>query len=395
MPAYAILALAYVLSQFYRSFLAVLTKVLETDLGASASDLSLASGAWFCAFALMQFPVGYALDNWGPRRTTALLFGIGGGTGAALFAVATTPAQLIAAMALIGIGCSPILMAAFFLFARNFSAVRFATLASVFIAVGTLGNIAGAAPLAMAAEAFGWRAVSWWLAAATVLLGAGIWLTVQDPARVENAGTGKGGFLELFAIPQLWPIYPCILLGYTTAAGVRGLWAGPLLIDVYGLDTIGAGRIILLMAIALSLGTLAYGPMDRIFNSRKRVVMGGNIVVLFATLWFAFAMPQSVQIAAFILVLIGFFGASYAVQFAHGRSFIPAHLTGRGVTLMNFFSIGGVGLMQFISGSVVSANKMASDPANAYRALFMLYAATLIAALVSYAFSKDARPSDA
>lgn len=394
MLAFAILALTYVLSQFYRSFLAVLSTVLQSDIGATATDLSHASGAWFCAFALMQFPVGYALDNWGPRRTTAVLFAIGAGGGAALFAVATTPLHLVLAMVLVGIGCSPILMAAFFLFARNFEPARFATLASLFIAVGTLGNIAGAAPLAIAVEAIGWRSVAGWLGAVSFAFGLAVWFVVGDPARVVDPGKGKGGFLELFAIPQLWPVYPCILLGYAVAAGVRGLWAGPLLADVYGLDTIGAGRVILLMAIALSLGTLAYGPLDALFDSRKKVVMGGNLVVLAATLWLAIAMPQSVPGATLLLMVIGFFGASYAVQFAHGRSFVPAHLVGRGVTLMNFFSIGGVGLMQFISGELVKASTVPGEPATAYHALFTLYAVSLGLALAIYAFSTDSRPSD-
>ncbi|MFN3845299.1 MAG: MFS transporter, partial [Paracoccaceae bacterium] len=48
----AALVAAYVLSQFYRAFLAVLTPVLQSDLGASASDLAAASGLWFLAFAL-------------------------------------------------------------------------------------------------------------------------------------------------------------------------------------------------------------------------------------------------------------------------------------------------------------------------------------------------------
>ena len=40
------LAIAYVLSQFYRSFLAVLTPQLSADIGADKADLSLASGIW-------------------------------------------------------------------------------------------------------------------------------------------------------------------------------------------------------------------------------------------------------------------------------------------------------------------------------------------------------------
>ena len=42
---------AYVLSQFYRAFLAVLSPDLGRDLGATPGDLALASGLWFLAFA--------------------------------------------------------------------------------------------------------------------------------------------------------------------------------------------------------------------------------------------------------------------------------------------------------------------------------------------------------
>ena len=92
----ACLILAYMFSQFYRVFLAVLSPVLQADTGASAQDLSLASGLWFLAFAAMQFPVGAALDRLGPRRTCGVLLGLGAGSGAVLVAGALgylTPVQ--------------------------------------------------------------------------------------------------------------------------------------------------------------------------------------------------------------------------------------------------------------------------------------------------------------
>ena len=48
-----LLALAYVLSQFFRAFLAVLAGPLETDLGLAPEDLAFASGLWFLSFAAM------------------------------------------------------------------------------------------------------------------------------------------------------------------------------------------------------------------------------------------------------------------------------------------------------------------------------------------------------
>lgn len=101
------LALGYMLSQFYRAFLAVLAPTLRDEVGAMPGDLALSSGLWFIAFAAMQLPVGWALDRFGPRRTVAIPLALGGAGGAAIFAVATAPWHLHVAMTLLGIGCSP------------------------------------------------------------------------------------------------------------------------------------------------------------------------------------------------------------------------------------------------------------------------------------------------
>ncbi len=107
------LTLAYVLSQFYRAFLAVLAAplTLNSEIGATSAQLSSASGYRFLAFAMMQIPVGWALDTLGPKRTTAALLAIGAGGGAMIFAMASAPWQIGLAVAMIGMGCSPALMA--------------------------------------------------------------------------------------------------------------------------------------------------------------------------------------------------------------------------------------------------------------------------------------------
>lgn len=395
LPGIVALCVAYVLSQFYRSFLAVLVPYLTDELAMTPSDLASASGAWFAAFALAQFPIGMWLDRYGPRRTAAWLLAAAGAGGAALFAMAQSPMQVTIAMCLIGIGCAPVLMASFYLFARQFSAASFATLGSTFVAVGTLGNIAGSAPMALAVETFGWRQSLWMLCAVTLLTAVAIFYVVRDPEREGEADGQNGSYLELLRTRALWPILPCIFLGYAVAAGIRGLWVGPYMRDVHGLDATGIGAIALTMAIALSLGSLIYGPLDRIFNSRKWVVIGGNLVVAGAALALAVAPRMPVAAATALFAVIGVFGASYVVQMAHGKAFVPAHMTGRGVTLMNFFSIGGVGVMQFATGNVVERLGPAREGGNwthAYSALFAFYAITLLVVLAVYLFSRDAKP---
>jgi MFS family permease len=393
MAGIAALTLGYVLSQFYRSFLAVLSPTLIEELGATKTDLSVASGAWFIAFASMQFAVGVALDRYGPRWTTAIMLAIGGGGGALLFAVATTPAMVVAAMVLIGIGCSPVLMAAVYIFAHSYSPARMAVLTSSLVGIGSAGNVIGASPLAAAAEAFGWRGVLVALAGITVLTALAVLVVVRNPVveRTQGGG-GFGGYLELLKLKVLWPIIPLTAINYAPPVGIRGLWAGPYLADVYGATTIVIGQVTLVMALAMVAGNFIYGPLDQIFRTRKWVAVVGNCFGIAALFWLAFHPGGGIYADTALFAIIGLCGASYGLLIAHARAFVPAHLTGRGVTLMNFFSIGGVGTMQFASGAVVSRG---TDPALAtagYQSLFLFYAVLLTGAVAIYLAARDAKP---
>ncbi len=384
------LVIAYVLSQFYRAFLAVMAPVLAADISASAEDLSRASGLWFLVFALMQLPVGWALDHMGPRRVAAGLLALGGGGGAALFAAATSPAHVQAAMVLIGIGCSPVLMASYYIFARIYSPRIFATLAGAVIGIGALGNIAGSLPMAWAVEALGWRVSLAGLSAATLAVAAGLWLWVQDPPSAHEEGGARGSVLDLLRIPALWAILPLMFVNYTAPAGLRGLWAGPFLEDVYGLDPSGIGAVTLVMGLAMVLGNFAYGPLDRLFGTRKWVVFAGNMAAAACLFWLWAAPEGSLLRVTLLLGAIGLFGSSFPMIVAHARSFFAPHLVGRGVTLINMFGIGGVGIFQFASGSVFAAARAGAEgPAEPYRAVFLFFALPALAGCLAYLFSRD------
>jgi sugar phosphate permease len=388
------LVVGYMLSQFYRAFLAVLSPSLIADLGATKADLSIASGAWFMAFALSQLFVGVWLDRYGPKRTTGLLLGICGGGGALLFAIATQPWMITLAMVLIGIGCAPVLMAAMFIFAHTWPPARLAVLVSSTMGIGSLGNIIGASPLAAAADAYGWRPVIAALGLMTVAIAATILAFVRDPEQTVKGGgnTGFSGYIELMRLPVLWPILPLVAMNYVPAGGIRGLWAGPYLADVYGLDALAIGHATLFMALAMSIGNFVWGPLDTVFRTRKWVSFTGNSMMLAALVVLALNPAPGVGASTALMVVIGLCGASFGLMMAHGRAFLPPHLTGRGITLLNFFSIGTVGLMQFATGAVVSAATVPGDPAAAYSALYWFYAVAFGLALLIYLGACDAKP---
>ena len=379
------LLLGYVLSQFYRAFLAVLAPTLAIDIGATPQDLAFASGLWFLTFALMQIPVGVLLDRAGPRQTAATLLAIGGGGGAAIFALASTPGHVAIAMALIGVGCSPVLMATYYIFARVYPVAVFATLAGVSIGIGSLGNIAGSAPLAWAVQAFGWRETMAGMSVVTLLVAALIWLTVQDPARLET--TQRGSVLDLLKIRALWPVFAVMFVCYGPAASLRGLWVGPYAADVFGADALTIGNVTLVMGLAMVAGNFAYGPLDRLFGTRKWVIFGGNAVGALALLALWGVTDRGLWLSAALLALIGFAGSSFPMVVAHARAFFPAHLTGRGVTLVNLFGIGGAGLLQFTTGPLFRVAE--TTTANPYGVLFLAFALLTLAGLAVYAFAQD------
>lgn len=386
----AVLGAAYILSQFYRSFLAVLVPALKADIGASETMLSTAAGAFFVVFALSQFGVGVALDRYGPRRTASTLLLLAGGGGAILFALATQPFMIVIAMGLLGLGCAPVLMATAFLFVRRFDAARLALLMSVFVGVGSAGNVVGTTPLALAAEAYGWRQVMGGLAGVTIATAILAFFVVRDPPRLSGSSASDGlmGTLRLLKIKALWPVLIMAAVVYSPAANIRGLWAGPYLAERFNADAVTIGNVTLAMAIAMVVGSILYGPLDTLFRTRKWVVFGGNLIVLAAIVPLIVMQDMPILTIAALFVAIGLFGAGYGVVMAHGRAFVPEELTGRGVTLINFFSIGGAGVCQWLSGGIASV----APTEIRYETVFGFYVLALGAGLLIYLFSRDARP---
>ncbi|MFK7876442.1 MAG: MFS transporter [Paracoccaceae bacterium] len=385
-PGLIALALAYVLSQFFRAFLAVLADPLANALGATPEHLAGASGIWFLSFALMQIPVGEALDRVGPRRTASVLLALAGGGGAAVFALATAPWHISAAMLLIGIGCSPVLMASYFIFARQYPPAQFATLAAVMLGTGSVGNLLSAYPMTYASDLLGWRGALWALSAACVIVGALIWAYVNDPPRARS--TQAGSVLDLLKMPVLWPIFALMLVNYAPAGAIRGLWIGPYLSEVYSQTAGQVGQATLIMGGAMIAGTFAVGPLDKLLGTRKWVIFAGCLICALSTLALALSVGNSAFVSIALMALIGFTGGTFPVILAHARSFFPPHLTGRGVTLVNLFGIGGVGIMQFASGRLhTAASGLGTEVP--YALIFAFFGGALLLGCLVYLFSQD------
>ena len=382
---------AYVLSQFYRSFLAVIAPELANELALDPQALGNLQAFWILGFVATLFHLGWALDTLGPRRTVSAQM-LAAVAGALLFATAHSATALNIAMLLIGAGCGSIYMGAIYMFGRIAPPQRFALLCSWLLGIGTAGNLLAASPLAWAAESIGWRGAMVGMAVASALSAASVLVLIRDPVRITSHGSRGllGGIGDILRIRALWPLLPITAVSYAVVLAERGLWAGPYFSSVFGLEPVARGHALLVMAAAMSAGAMAYGPLDRLLGTRKWVVFGG--VAITALCFAALALPGlSLSAAIVIMGLLGGFGMTYGVLMAHGRSFVPDHLLGRGITLLNVLFIGGAGVLQPLSGALMK-HMAEAPPAQAHATLHLIFAGLLVASLIVYVFAKDNPP---
>ena len=254
------------LSQFYRVSNSVIGPELAAELHLGPAEFGLAGGAFFAALLFAQIPVGMAFDRWGARRTVTAL-SVLAVLGAVMLARASGAGDFIAARVLVGLGCSASFMSAVFLCSRWFPGDRYTMILSWVFACSNLGTLAAATPLAWASATIGWRASFVVLGAISAVVAVLFYAFVRDdppgeapPARrAESLAEFWRGLMEVWRTPGLGPVFAIHTFTYATMLTVLGVWGGPYLFDVHGLDSVARGNVLLAMAVAQIIGLLVFG----------------------------------------------------------------------------------------------------------------------------------------
>ena len=404
-PMIGLLVALYMVSQFVRNSIGVLGPDLAVEYDLEAGALSLLSSIFFLAFALIQIPLGIAIDVYGPKRALivtgcVMILGIG------LFALAPNYHVLLLARVIMGLGCSSFLMAPLAIYARRFGPRHFASLTGIQIGGGNLGTLMATAPLALAMAHFGWRAS--FLVLDVVALGVLVLVIVfvsdrsaddmtshQDQSKQssESLTSLLRGVVAATRVPQFWGVFAMQASCYSAFAAILGLWGGPWLAQVYGLALEERGALLFSLSLAQMMGLFAWGFADRLFGSYKIPSVLGALLAMALLLWAAITSLSGSMIWAFFIAY-GFVLGITPLLTAHGRSLFPPHLLGRGLTLLNIGSMGGVFAQQALTGFVISlyepsvSDSLRIYPPEAYRAVFALIACEIGLAVLLYSFGK-------
>jgi MFS family permease len=396
----AMLAATTMLSQFYRTALAVIAPELIQDLGLSARQLGLANGGFYIALLLAQVAVGVSFDRIGVRTTVSVLSSLMV-AGAALHAVADTPETFIAARFVTGLGCAASFMSAVVLVSGWFPRARWSTVLSWVFGSSQLGVFAAGAPLAYFTGLIGWRQTFLASAGLAALVGVLFYVLVRDPVQASSSAGKRQDNLGPFAgvaavlrLPGVLPVFALFGVAYASAVTLTSLWAGTYLKDVYGLDAAARGNILSALSIAYLVMVLVIGPLDRVLNTRKWIALtcGTLCCAVLAFLAVNPAPPLAVAVAA--LLMVAGFTSYNTILLAHMRSHFPDHLAGRGATTGNMWQLGGTALLPMVTGLIPGVFPSAGPgyAVEAYRWIFATLALALGLGLAVYLSSKDVRP---
>lgn len=349
-------ALGYFLSYVYRMVNAVLAPNLVADLGLEPSALGLLTSAYFLAFAAFQLPLGVLLDRYGPRRVEAGLL-VFAAAGAFIFSQAESLAALILGRALIGLGVSACLMAAFKCFTQWLPPERLPVANGIQMVSGGLGALFATAPVEAALHVTDWRGVFAGLSVLTLVAAAVILFVVP---RAHERPTGESlreqfqGVVTVYTNARFWRLAPLAIFVQSAFLALPGLWAGPWLRDMAGYDRDGVAFTLMFLAAAMIAGYFSYGLLTERLARRGIPPM---TVVIWAMA--AFMGVEALLICgvflppALIWALFGFTGTACILPYAVLSQTFPRRLAGRANTALNMPCFLGGFLTQWAIGAII------------------------------------------
>jgi len=394
-------ALGYFLSYLFRNVNAVIAPDLVRDLALAPSCLGLLSSVYLLSFGAFQLPLGVLLDRFGPRRVEAALLLLAAG-GAYLFSAAETLAGLVVARALIGLGVSACLMAAFKAFVIWFPRERLPLANGVQMISGGLGALAATTPVEAALRVTDWRGVFSAVALLTLLAALGIFLVVPEKpgsASSETFAAQLKGIGAVLGSRYFWRLAPWAFAAQAAYLSIFGLWSGPWLRDVAGYPRDAVATTLSGVAAATIAGYLVMGWLaDRLARRGIPPIrvaasgMGGFVLVQLGLQ----VVPPSLVVPTWLA--FGFFGTSCILPYAVLSQHFPPHLAGRANTTLNLLVFFAAFAAQWGIGAIIGlwpASTTGGYAADGYRASFLLIILLqVLAAAWFLVWRKTARTGD-
>jgi sugar phosphate permease len=398
---FIILSAQYLVVYFHRVSPAVIAQDLMSSFHISATVLGVLASAYFYPYAAMQVPVGILSDSWGPKKTI-VLFSLIAALGAIAFGLAPNFGCAVAARALIGLGLGAVFVSSMRIFSLWFHDAQLARVAGALMAVGGIGWFSATTPLAMLSGVVGWRMAIVLVGCASIVIIFLIAIFVEDspeqkglPPVVEDGEavfSGKRNILGDMKIilkdKSFWSIAVWFIMRGGALFGFFGLWAGPFLKDVYGLNKSTAGGILSMIAVAMIFVSPVIGHLsDKTLKSRKKILVWSSLlnVLCFACVLFFFDRLGVVSLYILFFLMGVTISSVGIVAIVTAKELFPDEIAGTSMGMINLFPFIGAIIFQPLVGFILDRASATGGtyPQYAYREMLWAYFITSVFAFLS------------
>ena len=387
-------ALGHYLSSLLRTVNAVLAPELVAALALTPGQLGLLTSAFFFAFALVQLPVGIALDRYGPRSVQLVLLLVAA-AGALMFARGTSFIELVEARAVIGIGLGGCFMSAVKAISASIAPDKLPSVQGYMIAVGGLGAATATMPVRMALQYTDWRGLFIGLSLVAACIGLLIWLAAPRAAPAPRAAHSLQSVFGVYRDASFRRTVALMLVPHAIFFGVQGLWMGRFLTDVGHYSDDAVAYLLYLSMAAVIFGAIAVGMVTEWAGRRgiEPLDVGAFGVALFVLVQLALLVNYAPSFAL-LSVMFTLIGTITGIEYAIVAQSMPAALTGRASTCLNLLIFVCAFGVQAGFGQVLGLWRpdiLGHYPAVAYRTAFGVLVLLQLPGLVMFVVRRRTR----
>lgn len=340
-----------VIFYFYQFIIRVATgnlqEPLTVEFNLSASQYGLFASYWLIAYALLQIPVGIALDRWGTRKifsVSAFLCGLG----TLIMAQTQSFDFLCLARFLIGAGSAAGFIGTFKISSEWFDAKRLPLLVGLISGSGVMGASLAGAPMVLLQSAIGWRAIFNGLSVIAFALSALYWIALRDKNLSSNLSLSdiKNQVLKLISEPQVWLLGIIGFLLYTPISVLAEVWGPSFMRGVYNYTAVEAAFTMSFIFYGNAVGSFLGGWVFlKFFTNRQFFAFFMTLAILIMTI-IVWINLSNLWLMCFTLFALGCMVGAENMIFPLGARYVAEGYQGLSASVMNFLVMVGAIVLQ-------------------------------------------------
>ena len=352
---FLVFALGYYISNLLRAITATISPNLIFEFNLSAGDLGLLGGGYFLGFAAVQIPLGYLLDNKGPKKIVSyfLLIAV---LGMISFSLSENFITLLLSRILIGIGVGACLMGPLTAYRIWYQDETQQRANSWMLMVGAIGMLSSSLPVQFFLPIIGWRMIFIILALLTIfcIILIIFFIPNWNKINIQSNSKDNGSLKEIWNNNFFKSLVPMGFFNYGGLFAIQTLWAGPWMVKVSGYTPEQSANGLFIIYFSLLISFLCWGYL--VPKISKNVSDAIRLL--------KFGAPLNLIVLAFIIYLGPKAGAYHWAFFAVSSVFLsltqPAvgmafslSNAGKALTSFNLLLFVGAFALQWVIGILI------------------------------------------